>query len=60
MFSDWGVDNWGIQPAWLGSPFGLLLLLVAGVLILTLLMHVAQGVGRIHVRFAKSLLVTPG
>jgi uncharacterized membrane protein len=60
MFSDWGVDNWGIQPAWLGSPFGLLLLLVAGVLILTLLMHVARGVGRIHVRFAKSLLVTPG
>jgi uncharacterized membrane protein len=59
MFSHWGVDNWGIQPAWLDSPFGFILLVAAGVLILTLLMHVARGVGRIHVRFAKSLLVTP-
>lgn len=46
--------------AWLDSPLGLLLLAILGVLILTLLMHLARGIGRLHVRFAKALLVTPG
>jgi uncharacterized membrane protein len=38
--------------------FGLLLMLVAGVLLLTVLMHAARGIGRVHARMAKSLLVT--
>jgi hypothetical protein len=33
---------------------------VAGVLILTILMHFARGVGRGHARLAKALLVEPG
>lgn len=40
--------------------FGGLLMLVAGILILTLLMHLARAIGRGHVHLAKALLVTPG
>lgn len=32
---------------------------LAGVLLLTLLMHVARGVGRLHAMYAKALLVAP-
>ena len=35
-------------------------LFVLGVLLLTVLMHLARGVARLHVRFAKALLVEPG
>ena len=59
-FPSWGGDDFSIGPAWLDNPMGFVLLVAAGVLILTTLMHLARGVGRIHVRFAKSLLVTPG
>ena len=36
------------------------LLFVAGILILTLLMHAARGIVRMHTRLAKALLVEPG
>jgi hypothetical protein len=35
------------------------LLVLAGVLLLTLLMHLARGVGRLHALYAKALLVAP-
>jgi uncharacterized membrane protein len=35
-------------------------LLVAGIILLTLLMHAARGVVRMHTRLAKALLVEPG
>jgi hypothetical protein len=33
------------------------LMVLAGVLLLTLLMHLARGIGRLHARYAKALLV---
>jgi len=53
-----GLD-WQVNPPWLDSPAGLALMTVAGVVILTTLLHVARGVGRVHVRLAKALLVSP-
>ncbi len=50
-------------PDWLllpGSFIGSLFMAVAGILILTLLMHLARGIGRGHARLAKALLVEPG
>lgn len=41
-----------------GDVFVLLLSLIAGVLVLTLTMHVARAIGRGHARLAKALLVT--
>jgi hypothetical protein len=58
-FGDWG-GAFQVEPSWLGSPLGFILAAAAGVLILTLTLHVARGIGRLHVRFAKTLLVTPG
>jgi uncharacterized membrane protein len=40
--------------------FGSALFFVAGILVLTLLMHAARGVVRMHTRLAKALLVEPG
>jgi hypothetical protein len=59
LFGSWGTLPIDIEPAFLNNPFGFLVVMILGVVVLTLLMHVARGVGRIHVRFAKSLLVTP-
>jgi hypothetical protein len=47
------------SPAWLGSLWALSLLVPAGVLLLTLLMHLARGTGRLHAMYAKALLVAP-
>jgi uncharacterized membrane protein len=52
------VDGVPLLDDWIDSPFGLALLFVAGILILTLLMHAARGIGRMHARLAKGLLVT--
>jgi hypothetical protein len=49
-----------LEPSWLTSPIGFVFCVAAGVLILTVTLHVARGVGRLHARFAKALLVTPG
>jgi uncharacterized membrane protein len=42
--------------SWLGSLF----MFAAGIIVLTLLMHLARGIGRGHARLAKALLVEPG
>jgi uncharacterized membrane protein len=47
------------NPAWLGSLWALPLTVGVGVLLLTLLMHLARGVGRLHAMYAKALLVSP-
>jgi uncharacterized membrane protein len=52
-------DDVQVYPLWLDSPWALPLLVLAGVLLLTLLMHVARGVGRLHAMYAKALLVAP-
>src|SRR6202167_687590 len=47
------------SPQWLGSAFMQPLMVLAGVLLLTLLMHLARGIGRLHALYAKALLVAP-
>ena len=42
------------------SGIAAVVLLVIGVLLLTLLMHVARGLIRLHAHLAKALLVVPG
>lgn len=49
-----------IHPGWLGAPPGLLLAVALGVVILTILMHAARGIGRGQVALARALLVKPG
>ena len=61
-------DPWGVPFAfghhWMtlsaGSWVASLFMLAAGVIVLTLLMHLARGIGRAHARLAKALLVEPG
>jgi hypothetical protein len=48
------------DPTWMVASPAVLILGVAGALILTSLMHTARGIGRVHARVAKRLLVTPG
>jgi hypothetical protein len=46
------------QPQWLfDSGIAIPLMAVLGALLLTSLLHLARGVGRLHARFAKSMLV---
>jgi uncharacterized membrane protein len=46
------------QPEWIfDSGFAIPILGLAGVLLLTSLMHLARGIGRLHALFAKSMLV---
>jgi uncharacterized membrane protein len=47
------------SPQWLGSAWMAPLIVLAGVLLLTLLMHLARGIGRLHALYAKALLVAP-
>ena len=46
-----------LNPAWLQSLWALPLLMLAGLLLLTVLLHLARGVGRLHGLLAKALLV---
>ncbi|HEY9182907.1 MAG TPA: sensor domain-containing protein, partial [Gammaproteobacteria bacterium] len=48
-----------LGPSWLENPVGYAACGILGVLLLTGMMHLARGVGRMHARMAKSLLVTP-
>jgi uncharacterized membrane protein len=48
-----------MSPAWLESLWAVPLMMLAGILLLTLVMHVARGVGRLHAMYAKALLVSP-
>ena len=52
-------DDLHTSPAWLGSLWALPLMILVGVLLLTLLMHLARGIGRLHAMYAKALLVAP-
>jgi uncharacterized membrane protein len=47
------------SPAWLGSAFMQPVIVLAGLLLLTLVMHLARGIGRVHALYAKALLVAP-
>ena len=47
------------SPEWLGSLWAQPLMVLAGVVLLTLLMHLARGIGRLHAMYAKALLVAP-
>jgi uncharacterized membrane protein len=58
LLGDWGQFPMTIEPWWLGTVPGLLLLLVVGVVILTALLHIARGTTLLHTRVAKALLVT--
>jgi Putative sensor len=51
--------NLHIGPAWLESLWALPFMMLTGILLLTLVMHVARGVGRLHAMYAKALLVAP-
>lgn len=57
-FGDAGPIN--IEPSWLGEWPGLIIAVLVGVLVLTLTLHVARGVVRLHTVVAKALLVRPG
>jgi Putative sensor len=47
-----------VQPEWIfDTGFAIPMLGLAGVLLLTSLMHLARGIGRLHAMFAKSMLV---
>jgi uncharacterized membrane protein len=51
-------EGMSIQPEWLGSVWALPFLVLIGALLLTLLMHLARGIGRLHAGFAKAFLVS--
>ena len=58
----WGTQDWTFQfgdfsPGWLGTIWATPLFVAIGVLSLTVFMHLARGIGRLHAHFAKSLLV---
>ena len=46
-----------IAPDWLAGLWAAPLLVAIGVLLLTVLLHLARLIGRLHARFAKTLLV---
>jgi uncharacterized membrane protein len=48
-----------IGPVWLGSLWALPVIVFAGILLLTLLMHLARIIGRAHAMYAKAMLVAP-
>jgi uncharacterized membrane protein len=59
-FSWFGLPNdLHSSPAWLDSLWAAPLLVLGGVLLLTLVMHLARGIGRLHAMYAKALLVAP-
>ena len=59
-FTTGSTSHFSIEPEWLTSPAGSALLALAGIVIVTTLMHLARGIGLTHTRVAKALLVTPG
>ncbi len=44
------------MPTWLTTSVGGVVLFIFGIVVLTTLMHVARGTGRMHARLAKALL----
>ena len=57
--SAFGQGEITFHPAWLGSPLGLLLCFIVGVLLLTLTLHASRGIARGHAALAKTMLVLP-
>jgi len=47
------------DPDWLNSMWAMPIMVLAGVLLLTSLMHLSRGIGRLHAMYAKTLLVAP-
>ena len=55
-----GISVYGSDiPRWLTTPAGSVVQFFFGVFLLTALMHVARGVGRMHAKLAKALLAKP-
>jgi uncharacterized membrane protein len=52
------VDPPALSPEWLGSWWAMPFLVAIGVILLTVLLHLARGIGRLHAMFAKSFLVS--
>jgi hypothetical protein len=60
VLPDWWMDDGvHLNPYWIDNPVSYVVCGVLGVLILTIVMHLARGIGRVHTRMAKALLVTP-
>jgi hypothetical protein len=57
LFFDTPVFNWGDGPVYL-PYWKLVLFSIAGFLVWTIFMHLARGIGQLHGRMAKWLLVT--
>jgi uncharacterized membrane protein len=55
----WMDDGVHLNPHWIDNPVSYVVCGILGVLILTVVMHLARAVGRVHARMAKALLVTP-
>lgn len=47
------------MPTWLTTSVGGVVLFIFGIVVLTTLMHIARGTGRMHARLAKALLAKP-
>jgi uncharacterized membrane protein len=56
----WEAGHMHVNPYWLDTLWVLPFVMAAGVLLLTLLMHLARGVGHLHSQIAKALLVDHG
>ncbi len=56
-FGWFGGDDLSISPGWIGTWWLMPFVVAVGVLLLTLLMHLARLVGKAHAWFAKALLV---
>lgn len=57
IFSPFPVFNWGDGPIYL-SYWQLILFSIAGFLVWTSFMHIARGVGQLHGKMAKAMLVS--
>lgn len=53
----WFGGHLQVNPEWMGSLPMLPVEVLGGALLFTSLMHLARGIGRVHARFAKTLLV---
>ena len=56
--SDYDYGSIDFSPVWLDTPFGWILCIIFGVVLLTTLLHAARGLVSAHARAAKVLLVT--
>jgi len=59
-----GAFGWTVHfdsdSAWADNPLSFVVCGLLGIIVLTVLMHLARGIGRLHARVAKALLVTHG